>query len=135
MTTHAYNPKDVTVTIGSDQFGTFAITCLGEDDIECAQDNDSAEAVAGIQDEITINESCDKRGTITVPVKAHSPQVPTLKKMARVMDVFSVWVVNKSTGEKTGGTKAFFKKPADNSVGAALNDRSFEIQVLDYVDE
>ena len=135
MNAHAYNPKDVTVTISSNAFGTFAITCLGEDDIECTKDNDSATPAVGSQGDVVINESCDDLGTIAVPVQAQSPQLPTLKKMARVRDVFSVWVVNKSTGEKTGGTRAYFKKPADNSTGANLNDRSYEIQVLDYVDE
>lgn len=131
---HIYDPKDITVTIESGSFGTFAITNMGEDDVECAQDNDSGEAVVGLQGDVVMNENHDKRGTITINVQASSPQLPTLKKMANVIDVFGVWVVNKSTGEKTGGTKAFFKKPADNKVGAALNDRSFEIQVMDYTD-
>ena len=59
----------------------------------------------------------------------------TMKRMAKVTDMFSIWVVNKSTNEKTGGTEAFFKKPADNSIGAQLSDRSFEVQVLDYTDD
>ena len=54
--------------------------------------------------------------------------------MADVTDIFSVWVVNKATNEKTGGSKAFMKKPADNKVGEKLADREFEIQVLDYTD-
>lgn len=54
--------------------------------------------------------------------------------MADVTDIFSIWVVNKATNEKTGGSKAFMKKPADNKVGEKLADREFEIQVLDYTD-
>ena len=135
MNSHAYDPKDVTIMIESDAFGSFAVTCMGEDDIECAPDNDFAEAAVGAQGDVIINKSADRRGTITFPVQGACPQLPTMKKMAKVTDMFSVWVVNKSTNEKTGGTKAFFKKPADNSVGAALNDRSFEVQVLDYTDD
>lgn len=132
---HKYDPQDVTITIESDNHGTFAITNLGEDDIECSQDNDSAEAVVGLHGDVVMNQSYDKRGTITFPVQPSSPQLSILKKMANATETFSIWVVNKSTGEKTGGTTAFFKKPADYSTGKALNDRSFEAQVLDYTDQ
>lgn len=134
MNIHNYDPKDVTVTIESDAFGTFAITNLGEDDIECSQDNDSASSSVGLHGDVVMNQSHDKRGSIKFPVQASSPQLSTLKKMANVTDVFGIWVVNKSTGEKTGGTTAYFKKPADNKAGSSLNDRSYEAQVLDYTD-
>ena len=49
-------------------------------------------------------------------------------------ELFGIWVVNKSTNEKVGGTQAFLKKSADNKVGKKLGDRSFEVQVLDYTD-
>lgn len=135
MREHVFDPKDVTVMIDSDAFGSFSVTCMGEDDIECAPDNDYAEAVVGAQGDVIVNKSADRRGTITFPVQPSCPQLSTMKKMAQVVDIFSLWVVNKSTGEKTGGSRAFFKKPADNTVGAALGDRSFEAQVLDYTDQ
>ncbi len=129
-----YNPSDVTVTIRSAAFGTFAISGMGEDDIECSADNDFAEAVTGFQGDVVINESAKRNGTIKISVQASSPQMKVLKRMAAVTDIFSVWVVNKVTNEKTGGSKAFLKKPADNKVGEKLGDREFEIQVLDYSD-
>ena len=135
MREHVYDPKDVVVMIDSDSFGSFAVTCMGEDDIECAPDNDYAEAVVGAQGDVIVNKSADRRGTITFPVQGSCPQIPTMKQMAAVVDIFSIWVVNKSTGEKTGGSRAFFKKPADNTIGAQLSDRSFEVQVLDYTDQ
>ena len=135
MNKHVYDPKDVTVMIDSDAFGSFAVTCMGEDDIECAPDNDFAEAVVGAQGDVIVNKTADRRGTITFPVQPSCPQLATMKRMAKVTDMFSIWVVNKSTNEKTGGTEAFFKKPADNSIGAQLSDRSFEVQVLDYTDD
>lgn len=129
-----YNPSDVTITVASRAFGTFAITGLGGDNIECSADNDFAEAVTGFQGDVVINESAKRNGTIKVSVQATSPQLKVLKRMADVTDIFSVWVVNKATNEKTGGSKAFMKKPADNKVGEKLADREFEIQVLDYTD-
>lgn len=50
-----YNPSDVTITIASRAFGTFAITGLGEDDVECSADNDFAEAITGFQGDVVIN--------------------------------------------------------------------------------
>ena len=121
-----YNPSDVTITVASRDLGTFAITGLGEDNF--------AEAVTGFQGDVVINESAKRNGTIKVSVQATSPQLKVLKRMADVTDIFSVWVVNKATNEKTGGSKAFMKKPADNKIGEKLADREFEIQVLDYTD-
>lgn len=135
MQSKAYDPESVSITINSPAFGTFTVTCFGDDDIECSKDNDSATAAVGIQGDVVINKSHDNLGTIKFPVQAQSPQLSIMKKMAKTSDVFSIWVVNKSTNEKTGGTKAFFKKPADNTMGAELGDRSFEVQVLDYTDE
>ena len=129
-----WNPQDVNITLISSTFGTFALTCLGEDDVECSKDNDSASASVGAQGDVIINESCDKLGTIKFNLQAQSLQLSTVKRMASAIDKFGIWVTNKSTGEKTGGSVAYFKKPADNTVGKNLNDRSFEVQVTDYVD-
>ncbi len=95
-----YNPSDVTITITSKAFGTFAITGLGEDNIECSADNDFAEASTGFQGDVVINESAKRNGTIKVPVQATSPQLKVLKKMADVTDIFSIWVVNKATNPR-----------------------------------
>ena len=74
-----YNPSDVTITVASRAFGTFAITGLGEDNIECSADNDFAEAVTGFQGDVVINESAKRNGTIKVSVQATSPQWPMLR--------------------------------------------------------
>lgn len=135
MNIKKYDPKDVTVTIDSDNFGTFALTNFGEDDIECSADDDFAEATTGFQGDVILGVKASRLGTVTVPVQATCPQLKTVKRMANAVDVFGVWVVNKSTGEKTGGTKAYFKKTPDVAFGENLGDRSIEIQVLDYVDQ
>nr|DAS53162.1 MAG TPA: Protein of unknown function (DUF3277) [Caudoviricetes sp.] len=133
---HAYefDPNDVSITLSTKSYGTFAITCTGEDDVECSKDEDGAEAVVGAQGDVVVNRSRNQLGTIKFSVQAQSPQLPPLKRLADSTELFGIWVVNKSTNEKVGGTQAFLKKSADNKVGKKLGDRSFEVQVLDYTD-
>ena len=85
-----YNPSDVTITVASRAFGTFAITGLGEDNIECSADNDFAEAVTGFQGDVVINESAKRNGTIKVSVQATSPQLKVLKRMVRIYFLFGL---------------------------------------------
>ena len=134
MHAHEFDPNDVSITLSTKSYGTFAITCTGEDDVECSKDEDGAEAVVGAQGDVVVNRSRNQLGTIKFSVQAQSPQLPPLKRLADSTELFGIWVVNKSTNEKVGGTKAFLKKSADNKVGKKLGDRSFEVQVLDYTD-
>ena len=125
-----YNAKDCVVTID----GVY-ITGMGEDMVTGEKDEDNASAVVGAQGDVVVNETNNTLGTIKVTVQGTSPQLAYLKKLARTKAIFPIWVTNKALGEKFGGTKAMFKKPAAIEYGAELADRELEIQVFDYTEE
>lgn len=127
---YSYNPKDVSVTVNG-----IYITGLGEDMVEFEFDEERFEAVVGAQGDVVVNETNNKLATITLTVQASSPQYTTLLKYAKNGTIFPVWIVNKSIGERCGGTKARFKNPAAVSYGTELEDREFEIAVFNGVVE
>lgn len=127
---YTYNPNDVTITIN----GIF-ITGLGEDAVEFEFDEERFEAAVGCQGDVVINETNNNLATLTITVQASSPQYKTLLNYAKSGKLFPVWVVNKSIGERCGGTKARFKNAPSVSYGTELEDREFEIQVMDGVIE
>lgn len=121
-----YNPNDTTLTVD----GVF-ITGMGEDMIEFEFDEERFETVVGAQGDVVVNETNNYLATMTMTIQASSPQYAMCLDYARKGTVFPVWGVNKSVGERFGGTKARFKNPASVSYGAELEDREFEIQVFD----
>lgn len=127
---YTYNPNDTTLTID----GIF-ITGLGEDMVEFEFDEERFSTVVGAQGDVVVNETNNKLATLTVTIQAASPQYSMLIDYARRGNVFPVWVVNKSIGERAGGTKARFKNPASVAYGAELEDREFEITVFDAIVE
>lgn len=126
----AYNPQDCVITIG----GVY-ITGLGEDMVSGEKDEDSFSAVVGAQGDVVVNQSNNQLGTITVTVQGTSPQKSYLMGLAKTQSMFDIWVINKSIGEKMGGSKAMMKKPPTLEQGTELADREFEIQVFDYTIE
>lgn len=125
-----YNPKDCVITAG----GVY-ITGLGEDMVSCEKDEDNFSAVVGAQGDVVVNESNNQLGTITLTVQGTSPQKAYLMGLAKSKSVFDIWVINKSIGEKVGGSRAMMKKPPALEQGTELADREFEIQVFDYTVE
>lgn len=123
----AYNPKDCVITVG----GVY-ITGLGEDMVSCEKDEEDFSTAVGAQGDVVINESNNRLGTITLTVQGTSPQKPYLLGLAKSGEMFDIWVINKSIGEKAGGTKARMKKFPSLEHGTELADREFEIQVFDY---
>ena len=123
---YRYNPNDVSVTIDG-----IYITGLGEDMISFEFDEERFEARVGAQGDVVINETNNKLATMTLTIQASSPQYKTLLQYAKNGTVFPVWAVNKSIGERCGGTKARFKNPASVSYGAELEDRELEIAIFD----
>ena len=121
-----YNPKDTTLTLD----GVYT-TGLGEDGVSFEFDEERGEAVVGCQGDVVFNETNNKLATMTVALQASSPQYKMWLDYARKGTIFPVWCVNKSIGERCGGTKARFKNPAPVSYGAELEDREFEILVFD----
>ena len=127
---YTYNPNDTIVTID----GVF-LTGMGEDMIEFEFDEERFETVVGAQGDVVVNETNNKLATMTVTIQASSPQFSMCLDYARKGTVFPVWGVNKSIGERFGGTKARFKNTAGANYGQSLEDRAFEIQVFDGTHE
>ena len=125
-----YNPNDTTVTVN----GVY-VTGLGEDGISFEFEEERFEAVYGCQGDCVVNETNNTLATMTITVQASSPQYQMMLEYARKGTMFPVWAVNKSIGERVGGTKARFKNPAAVAYGAELEDREFEIAVFDGVVE
>ena len=127
---YTYNPKDTTITVNG-----IYITGLGEDAVEFEFEEERGEAVVGCQGDVVFNETNNNLATFKISVQASSPQYATLLDYARKGTVFPIWGVNKSIGERFGGTKARFKNPAPISYGTELEDREFEALVFDGVVE
>lgn len=125
-----YNANDCVITVG----GVY-ITGLGEDMVSCEKDEDNFTTSVGAQGDVVVNQSNNQLGTITITVQGNSPQKAYLMGLAKKRSMFDIWVINKSIGEKVGGTKAMMKKTPTMEQGAELADREFEIQVFDYTVE
>lgn len=125
-----YNPKDTTITID----GVY-LTGLGEDMISFEFDEERFSTAVGAQGDVVVNETNNKLASMTVAIQASSPQYKMCLDYAKKGTVFAVWGVNKSIGERFGGTKARFKNTPSASYGTELEDREFEIQIFDGVHE
>lgn len=123
-----YNPKDTTLTIN----GVY-MTGMGEDMIEFEFDEERFEAVVGAQGDVVVNETNNKLATLTFALQASSPQYKMCLNLARQGKTFAIWGVNKSIGERFGGTKARFKNSAPAVYGTELEDREFEVAIFDGV--
>lgn len=125
-----YNAKDCVITVD----GVY-ITGLAEDIVSCEKDEELFSTKVGAVGDVVINETHDPIGTITLTVQATSPQKEMLLELARSRKMFQIWVVNKSIGERVGGTMARIKNYPSIELGAEAEDREFEIAVFDYTVE
>ena len=125
-----YNPNDTVLTID----GVF-MTGMGEGEITFAFQEERFEPAVGVQGDVVLNETNNKLADLSFPLQVSSPQYKMCLDYARKGTIFPVWGVNKSVGERFGGTKARFKNPAEVSYGAAAEDREFEILVVDGTHE
>lgn len=125
-----YNPNDTTLTID----GVF-MTGLGEDMITFAFQEERFSPMVGAQGDVILNETNNHLADMSITVLPSSPQYKMCLDYARKGTIFPIWGVNKSVGERFGGTKARFKNPAEISYGAEMEGREFEITVFDGVVE
>lgn len=130
MQVTSYNAKDCTITINN-----VYITGLGESMVTGSKDEDFFSSTVGAQGDIVVNETNNSLGTITLSVQATSPQKSYLMQLARERTQFSFWAVNKSIGERMGGTMARILNYPELANGTEAEDREFEIQVFDYTVE
>lgn len=127
---YRYNPKDVSVVLDG-----IYITGLGEDMVEFEFDEERFSPVVGAQGDVVVNETNNRLATLTLTIQATSPQYKTCLSYAKNGTEFPVWVINKSVGERCGGTKARFKNTPSISYGTELEDREFEITIFNGVVE
>ena len=125
-----YNAKDCTVTVN----GVF-ITGLGEDMVTFEKDEEMFSTAVGAQGDVVMSEINNPLATITLTVQATSPQKKFLLDLATAGTVFPIWVVNRSIGERFGGTKARIKNYPSLAHGQEIEDREFEITVFNAVCE
>lgn len=122
----SYNAKDCTVTVDN-----VYITQLGEDMVTFEKDEEMFTTVVGAQGDVVMSEINNPLATITLTVQATSPQKKYLLNLAKAGKVFPIWCMNRSIGERFGGTKARIKNFPSLEHGAEAADREFEIQVFD----
>lgn len=122
-----YNAKDCVITVNN-----VYITGLGEDMVSGEKDEEFFSTSVGAQGDIVMNETNNSLGTITLTVQGTSPQKKMLLNLARNGTIFPIWVVNKSIGERMGGTKARIKNYPELAQAAELDDREFEVAVMDF---
>ena len=126
----SYNPNDTTVTID----GIF-ITGMGEDMITFEFQEERFSPMVGAQGDVVVNETNNQLADMEITVLISSPQYGMMLDYARKQTTFPVWGVNKSVGERFGGTKARFKNTAPVSYGTEAEARTFSITVFDGVHE
>lgn len=129
MTTQ-YNAKDCVITVG----GVY-ITGLGETMITGEKDEEMFSTSVGAQGDVVVNETNNPLGSMTLTVQATSPQKAYLINLAKSGTIFPIWAVNKTIGERMGGTKARIKNFPSMEQGTEAGEREFEIQVFDYTVE
>lgn len=122
-----YDAIDCTVMVG----GVY-VTGLAEDMVTGAKDEDYFSTQVGAQGDVVENEINNPLGTVTVKVQATSPQRSYLTNLAQSGEHLPVWVVNKTLGERFGGTNARVKTAPEAAQGNEAGDREFAFQVFDY---
>lgn len=130
MIVATYDAKDTSIIIDS----TY-ITGLGEDMISGEKDEDFFAASVGAQGDIVKSQINNSLGTVTVYVQPTSPQKAFLMNLAKRRDPFPLWCVNKSLGERMGGTMANLLTYPEFARGAEAEDMEFVFQVFDFVCE
>lgn len=121
-----YDAKDTTVIIDS----TY-ITGLGEDMVSAEKDEDLFSASVGAQGDVVKSQINNSIGTVTLAVQPTSPQKAFLMSLAKRIEPFPLWCVNKKLGERFGGTMANLLNIPEISRGAEAEDMEFTFQVFD----
>lgn len=125
----AYDPKDVNVIVNGR-----VITGLAEGTFVTAEktENNFTEYV-GAQGEVTLAESANETGEITITLEGTSPSVSYLNNLANRKGqnaVIPVSVVDLNNGKTTvGGTECRIRKPSNYEAGNEVTEREFTIFV------
>lgn len=130
MNVTRYNAKDCTITVD----GVF-ITQLGEDMVSFEKEEAYFEPVVGAQGDIVKSEINNSIYTLTLTIQPTSPQKAFLLNKLGSTETFPIWVVNKSLGERFGGSMAAIQEMPSISRGSEAEDMEFTFCVFDGVVE
>lgn len=130
MIVATYDAKDTSVIVND----TY-ITGLGEDMISGEKEEDFFTPSVGAQGDIVKSQINNSLGQVTIYVQPTSPQKRFLMNLAKVKDPFPLWCVNKTLGERMGGTMANLLTFPEIARGAEAEDMEFVFQVFDFTCE
>lgn len=130
MNVTRYNAKDCTVTVD----GVY-ITQLGEDMVSFEKEEAYFEPIVGAQGDVIKSEINNSIHTLTITIQPTSPQRPMLIDLLGSSKMVSIWVTNKTLGERFGGTMAAIQEMPEIARGAEAEDMEFTFSVFDGVIE
>lgn len=130
MNIASYDAKDTSIIVDS----TY-ITGLGEDMVSAEKDEDFFSTSVGAQGDVVKSQINNTIGTVTVYVQPTSPQKAFLMGLAKRVEPFPIWAVNKKLGERFGGTAANLLSFPEIARGAEAEDMEFVFQVFDLTVE
>lgn len=130
MNVATYDAKDTSIVID----GTY-ITGLGEDMISAEKDEDFFNVSVGAQGDVVKSQINNYLGTVTIYIQPTSPQKQFLLGLAKRIEPFPLWAVNKKLGERVGGTMANLKTFPEFVRGTESEDMEFVFQVFDLTVE
>ena len=125
-----YDAKDTSIIVDS----TY-ITGLGEDMVSAEKEEDFFTPSVGAQGDVVKSQINNSIGTVTIYVQPTSPQKAFLLGLAKRIEPFPLWCVNKKLGERFGGTMANLLSFPEIARGAEAEDMEFTFQVFDLTCE
>lgn len=125
-----YDAKDTSIVVD----GTY-ITGLGEDMISGEKEEDFFTPSVGAQGDVVKSINNHPLGKISIYIQPTSPQKQYLMDFAKVKEPFPLWCINKSLGERMGGTMANLLTYPEFARGAEAEDMEFVFQVFDFTVE
>ncbi len=123
-----YNAKDCTIMVDN-----VYITGIGEDMVTFEKEEAFFEPVVGAQGDVIKSEVNNPIYTLTLTIQPTSPQKSFLLGKLGTADTFPVWVVNKSLGERFGGSMAAIQEMPSVERGAEASDMEFTFTIFDGV--
>lgn len=128
MTT--YNAKDLTVT-----YGDMYLTGFGETMAAGSKSEDMFEPEVGAQGDVCVSEKNNPLGEVVLTFQKTSPSVKYMIECAKAGKVLPLWLTNKSTGMRKGGTQARILNYPEDEDAATAGELEFTLTVFDYTVE
>ena len=120
--------EDVTVNVGGR-----VITGIADDGVAYGKQEDNIEMNVGSEGDVLTNVLYNPTGQITIRLKANSPSITYLNRLANSKRPTSASVRRTgSVNETAGGTSAYVTRPAEANIGRTAGNREYIIMVEDY---